>query len=172
MIAMGSPLKLQNSVSFGIVSATARHGSEIGAKHRYQCFDEMYNVVISTSSMIIFSRSDYIQTDAAINVGNSGGPLLNTDGEVVGINNMKAQGVDGISFAIPIDTANQVITQLLKHGTVLRPYIGMSMVNYYPSGRGSPSGKHLPPSFRVGDTYVQIAEITLGSPADVAGLMR
>jgi HtrA serine peptidase 2 len=150
VIAMGSPLQLQNSVSFGIVSATARHGSEIGAKH----------------------RSDYLQTDAAINVGNSGGPLLNINAEVVGINNMKAQGVDGISFAIPIDTANQVIPQLLEHKVVVRPYIGMNMINYYPSRRGSGKDRNLPSAFRVGDTYVQVADVTPGSPADVAGLER
>ena len=119
---------------------------------------------------MLFCRSDYIQTDAAINVGNSGGPLLNLDAEVVGINNMKAQGVDGISFAIPIDTANQVITQLLRHKKVVRPYIGMNMVNYYPSG--GKGGRNLPASFRVGDTYVQVAEVTSGSPAESAGLMR
>ena len=82
---------------------------------------------------------------------------------------MKAQGVDGISFAIPIDTANQVITQLLKYKTVIRPYIGMNMVNYYPTGK---NGKKLPPSFRVGETLVQIAEVNPGSPAEAAGLKR
>lgn len=94
---------------------------------------------------------------------------MNTSAEVVGINNMKAQGVDGISFAIPIDTANQVITQLLKYKTVIRPYIGMNMVNYYPSGKSS---KKLPASFRVGETLVQVAEVNPGSPAETAGLKR
>jgi len=103
VVALGSPLFLQNSVSFGIVSATARHGSEIGMEK---------------------NRTDFIQTDAAINVGNSGGPLVNLDGEVIGINSMKAQGVDGISFAIPIDTASIIVNQLMKNKRVVRPYIG------------------------------------------------
>lgn len=83
---------------------------------------------------------------------------------------MKAQGVDGISFAIPIDTANQVITQLLKHKTVIRPYIGMNMVNFYPTEIKAVT--NLPSSFRVGDTFVQVAEVSPGSPADVGGMMR
>lgn len=97
MIAIGSPMQLQNSVSFGIVSATARHASELGLSN---------------------NRSEYIQTDAAINVGNSGGPLVNLDGEVVGINTMKVKGTDGISLAIPMDTATQIIDQLVKYGKV------------------------------------------------------
>jgi S1-C subfamily serine protease len=91
------------------------------------------------------------------------------NGEVVGISNMKAAGVDGISFAIPIDTANQVITQLLRYKTVTRPYVGLNMVNYFPAGGNS---KKLPNSFRVGETLVQIVDVVPGSPAETAGLQR
>ncbi len=148
VIALGSPLQLQNSVTFGIVSALARHGSELGMNR---------------------NRTEYIQTDAAINVGNSGGPLLNTNGEVVGINNMKAQGVDGISFAIPIDTANVIITQLLRQKFVTRPYIGLQMANIVLDKKGS---NKLPHSFQVGDTVVQVVGVEAGSPAEHAGIKR
>jgi HtrA serine peptidase 2 len=107
--ALGSPFSLQNSVSAGIVSAVARHSSELGYPQK---------------------RGEFIQTDAAINSGNSGGPLINLDGEVIGINTMKVDGSVGISFAIPIDSAAQVIDQLLQKKVVTRPYLGMQMVNF------------------------------------------
>lgn len=107
--ALGSPFSLQNSVSAGIISAVARHSSELGYPQK---------------------GGEFIQTDAAINSGNSGGPLVNLDGEVIGINTMKVDGSVGISFAIPIDTASQVIDQLLQHKKVVRAYIGMQMVNF------------------------------------------
>jgi HtrA serine peptidase 2 len=81
VIALGSPMLLQNSVTFGIVSATARHGSDLG---------------------ISKSRSDYIQIDAAINQGNSGGPLVNVNGEVIGINTMKLAGGAGTIQFTPL----------------------------------------------------------------------
>lgn len=74
----------------------------------------------------------YIQTDAAINVGNSGGPLVNLDGEVIGINTMKVESSDGISFAIPIDYAKDVIGQLSSYGSVRRPYLGVKLLTVTP----------------------------------------
>lgn len=75
----------------------------------------------------------FIQTDAAINIGNSGGPLVNLDGEVIGINTMKVESVDGISFAIPIDYAKDILTQLTSHGEVRRPYLGVKLLTVTPS---------------------------------------
>jgi S1-C subfamily serine protease len=112
VVALGSPMQLQNSASFGIVSASVRHASELG---------------------LMNSRAEYIQTDAAINQGNSGGPLINLSGQVIGINVMKAQGADGISFAIPVDTASVVIRQLMDNKHVVRPYVGMRVREYIPS---------------------------------------
>lgn len=74
------------------------------------------------------NNMEYIQTDAAINSGNSGGPLLNLQGEVIGVNTMKAMGMDGIAFALPIDEVKRVVDQLQRHGKVLRPYLGLKFV--------------------------------------------
>ncbi len=155
VIAIGSPMHLQNSASLGIVSATARHASELGLSN---------------------NRSEYIQTDAAINVGNSGGPLVNLDGEVIGINTMKVKGTDGISFAIPIDIASQIIKQLLERGKVTRPYVGLKMAlakkmhrrggMYRQYGGGSAGGSD------DDETQIVVLDVVRGSPAHLAGLER
>jgi len=110
VIAVGSALRLQNTVTVGVVSALERTLTTLG----------------------LDKRMSYIQTDAAINVGNSGGPLLNLDGEVVGINTMTARGTQGVSFAIPIDIAKAVMQQLNKSGRVQRPYLGLRMLSLNP----------------------------------------
>ena len=103
VVAMGNPFGLDHSVSIGIVSAKGR---EISSNENRR-FD------------------DFIQTDAAINFGNSGGPLVNVKGEVVGINTaITAQG-SGIGFAIPINMAKNVLPQLKEKGSVSRGYLGV-----------------------------------------------
>ncbi|TMW68834.1 hypothetical protein Poli38472_006302 [Pythium oligandrum] len=143
--ALGSPFSLQNSVSAGIISAVARHSSELGFPQK---------------------GGEYIQTDAAINSGNSGGPLINLDGEVIGINTMKVDGSVGISFAIPIDTATQVIDQLLKHKKVVRAYIGMQMINF--NTRELKELARLFPDVKEG---VIVKSVVPGSPAHKGGLL-
>eukprot|EP00968_Pinguiococcus_pyrenoidosus_P008789 scaffold650_cov249-Pinguiococcus_pyrenoidosus.AAC.17 len=147
VVALGSPLTLQNSCTAGIVSALARHGSEIGMAN---------------------GRTDFIQTDAAINIGNSGGPLVNLAGEVVGISTLKAQGTDGIGFAIPMDSAWLVVKSLLKHGRVIRPYIGIKMVAVDPNGRGGGQPGQPKPN-RLG-LKVMVVEVAPLSPAAKAGV--
>ena len=103
-MAVGSPLGLDTTVTTGIISAVNREVESDGTK--YVC----------------------IQTDAAINSGNSGGALVNSEGKVIGINTLKlsGSGVEGIGFAIPINSTLDVISQLKDHNKVLRPYIGIT----------------------------------------------
>lgn len=104
VVAVGSPLGLDQTVTAGIVSAMGRRN--IGVQN----FDE------------------YIQTDAAINPGNSGGPLVNLDGELVGINTAIAStsgGYDGVGFAIPSSIVRPVVETLIRDGRVVRPWIGV-----------------------------------------------
>ena len=107
VMAVGSPLGLDTTVTQGIISAVNREVESEGTK--YVC----------------------IQTDAAINSGNSGGALVNSDGKVIGINTLKlsGSGVEGIGFAIPINSTLDVTDQLINHNKVLRPYIGISGIN-------------------------------------------
>ena len=106
-IAVGNPFGLDNTVTLGIVSNLNRNASKLG---------------------ITDKRLDLIQTDAAINPGNSGGPLLNADGEVVGINTLVRTGPGaGLGFAIPINRARQIASQLMASGRVTHPFIGVGL---------------------------------------------
>ena len=106
-IAMGNPFGLDNTVTLGIVSNLNRNASKLG---------------------ITDKRLELIQTDAAINPGNSGGPLLNADGEVVGINTLVRSGPGaGLGFAIPINRAREIARQLISSGRVAHPFIGVGL---------------------------------------------
>ncbi|XP_075468229.1 serine protease HTRA1 isoform X2 [Ascaphus truei] len=115
VVAIGSPFSLQNTVTTGIVSTTQRGGKELGLRN---------------------SDMDYIQTDAIINIGNSGGPLVNLDGEVIGINTLKFTA--GISFAIPSDKIRKFLAeshhrQSTGQGIRKKRYLGIRMLSLNPS---------------------------------------
>lgn len=138
-MAIGNPLGMQSSVTSGIVSAVNRNvTSEDGTT---------YNL---------------IQTDAAINSGNSGGALINAEGKVIGINTLKlsGSGIEGMGFAIPINDTIDIYKQLIEKGKVLRPYIGIGGVEL-----DEVSAKHydLP-------TGIYIKEINSNSPASSSDL--
>ena len=104
-LAIGNPLGVGQTITLGIVSATDKELSPEG-----------------------YSYQRYVQTDAAINPGNSGGALVNTNGELIGINTSivsKGGGSDGIGFAIPVDIAKYVLTQILEFGEVIRGFVGI-----------------------------------------------
>lgn len=106
-IAIGNPMGLDNTVTVGIISALGRSSSQVGVPNK---------------------RVSFIQTDAAINPGNSGGPLLNADGEVIGINTAIRADGQGLGFSIPIETALRIANELFTKGRVDHPYLGIHMV--------------------------------------------
>jgi Do/DeqQ family serine protease len=110
-IAIGNPLGLNNTVTTGIISAKDRSSSQVG---------------------ITDKRVDFLQTDAAINPGNSGGPLLNAQGEVIGVNTAIIQRAQGLGFAIPINRAQAIAEELIAKGKVDHPYLGVSMAPLTP----------------------------------------
>ena len=110
-IAVGNPLGFDNTVTLGIVSTLKRSSAQVGISDK---------------------RLDFIQTDAAINPGNSGGPLLNGQGEVIGINTAIRPDAMGIGFAIPIDKAKAIAGQLQRDGKVAHPYLGVQMLTLTP----------------------------------------
>lgn len=105
-MAVGNPLDLGTTITCGVVSALNRKVQDSEGSATYTC----------------------IQTDAAINSGNSGGALVNSQGQVIGINTLKVSstGVEGIGFAIPVNSTTDIINQLITYNTVKRPYIGIS----------------------------------------------
>jgi serine protease Do len=137
VVAIGNPFGLEHTVTAGIVSAKGR---VIGAG----------------------PYDDYIQTDTSINPGNSGGPLINMQGEVVGINTMIIAGGQGIGFAIPIDLAKGIVDQLADSGEVTRGWLGVTIQDL----KGD-----LAAYYGVKDRQgVLITDVVPGDPADQAGL--
>lgn len=137
VLAIGNPFGLSHTITAGIVSAKGR--------------------VIGSGPY-----DDFIQTDASINPGNSGGPLFDADGKVVGINTAIIAGGGGIGFAIPINIAKVVMTQLRDSGKVTRGYLGV---------RFQPLTPDLAKSFGLdSDKGALIASVEKGAPADKAGL--
>jgi serine protease Do len=140
VVAIGSPFGFENSVTAGIVSAKSR-------------------------SLASDSYVPFIQTDVAINPGNSGGPLLNLDGEVIGINSQiysRSGGYQGVSFAIPIDVAMNIEQQLLKDGKVSHGRMGVTIQEVSQS---------LAESFGLKNTAgALVSSVEKGSPAAAAGL--
>ncbi len=148
-IAIGNPLGLDNTVTAGIISATGRSSAEIGAADK---------------------RVSYIQTDAAINPGNSGGPLLNASGQVIGMNTAILRGTQGLGFAIPINTAQRIASQLIATGKVDHPFIGIQMVNLTPQIKSEINSDPNANMKIDVDRGTLIARVVRNSPAAKAGL--
>ncbi len=143
VVAIGNPFGLSHTLTAGIVSAKGR------------------------TSVGINDYEDFIQTDAAINPGNSGGPLVNLDGEVVGINTAifsRSGGHMGIGFAIPSNLANTIATQLIEHGEVTRGFLGIVV---------QPLTSELADMFGVKSSRgILVAKVAENSPAEKAGLRQ
>ncbi len=137
VLAIGSPFGLEQTVTAGIISAKGR--------------------IIGQGPF-----DDFLQTDAAINPGNSGGPLVNMNGEVIGINTAIVAGGQGIGFAIPMNLAKTIHTELLAKGKVSRGWLGVSVQPLTPELAKSFGAK--------GDKGVLIADVVQDSPANKAGL--
>ncbi|KAM4729391.1 serine protease HTRA1A [Anableps anableps] len=150
VVAIGSPFSLQNTVTTGIVSTTQRGGRELGLRN---------------------SDMDYIQTDAIINYGNSGGPLVNLDGEVIGINTLKVTA--GISFAIPSDKIRQFLAESYDRQSRGRAdgkkkYIGVRMMTLTPSLAKELKTRHRDFPDITSGAYVM--EVIAKTPAAIGGL--
>lgn len=148
-IAIGNPLGLDNTVTEGIISATGRSSGQVGIPDK---------------------RVNFIQTDAAINPGNSGGPLLNQNGEVIGINTAIIQGAQGLGFAIPIDTAQGISDQLIASGKVEHPFLGIQMVTLTPEVKQEINSNPNSGLSVYNDSGVLIVKVVPDSPAAKAGL--
>jgi S1-C subfamily serine protease len=142
VIAIGNPNGLQNTVTAGVVSATGR-------------------TLNSQNGRLI---ENIIQTDAALNPGNSGGPLVNSHGQVVGVNTAIIAMAQGICFAVPVNTARWVAGQLMTNGKVVRGYLGVSC-------QQQPIPPQIVRTFNLpGKSGVAVLQVTANSPAAKAGL--
>ncbi|MCM1981461.1 HhoA/HhoB/HtrA family serine endopeptidase [Lyngbya confervoides] len=148
-IAVGNPVGLDNTVTLGIVSTLHRSSAEIGIPDK---------------------RLEFIQTDAAINPGNSGGPLLNEQGQVIGINTAIRADAMGIGFAIPINKAKSLKDRLVRGEKILHPYIGLQMANLTPKlarqNNQDPNSPMILPEVE----GVLVMKVMQGTPAERAGI--
>jgi len=148
-IAIGNPLGLDNTVTAGIISATGRSSAQIRVPDK---------------------RVSFIQTDAAINPGNSGGPLLNERGQVIGVNTAIIGGAQGLGFAIPIDTAQEIAEELIAKGRVDHPYLGIQMRTLTPAVREVINAE-APDNLKIdAEAGVVVLRVQRNSPAAQAGL--
>ena len=150
-IAVGNPLGLDNTVTLGIVSTLKRSSASVGIPDK---------------------RLDFIQTDAAINPGNSGGPLLNQNGEVIGINTAIRADAMGIGFAIPINKAKEIKDQLVAGESIAHPYLGVQIATLTPDiarrNNEDPNAGVLLPEV----AGVLVIRVVPNTPAADAGLRR
>ncbi|NEQ25533.1 MAG: trypsin-like serine protease [Microcoleus sp. SIO2G3] len=150
-IAVGNPLGLDNTVTLGIVSTLNRSSALVGIPDK---------------------RLEFIQTDAAINPGNSGGPLLNAQGEVIGINTAIRANAAGIGFAIPINKAKEITPQLARGERIAHPYLGVQIATLTPDlakqNNDNPNASVILPEVN----GVLVIGIVPNSPAASAGLRR
>jgi S1-C subfamily serine protease len=143
VVAIGNPLGFESTVTAGVISALGRS-------------------LRSRSGRLI---EDVIQTDAALNPGNSGGPLVSSRGEVIGINTAIIQGAQGICFAVASNTAQFVLSELIQHGRVRRSYIGIS-------GQTAPVSRRHAHNAEIGNASgAMVTGLEPNGPAAVAGLM-
>ena len=150
VIAIGSPLgEFRNTVTVGVISATGR--------------------VLDTGNG--YFMEDLLQTDAAINQGNSGGPLVNLNGELVGINTLIVRGgngssatVEGLGFAVPSNTVSLIAQRIIETGYFARPYLGVNWQNITPS---------IARRYRLATEWgAYVTRVASGSPAAQAGIQR
>jgi Do/DeqQ family serine protease len=164
VIAIGNPFGFSSTVTTGVISAVNRS---------FRADNRTYY--------------DFIQTDASINPGNSGGPLINADGELIGINTAIYAGAQGIGFAIPIQRAKRIVSDLIAYGEVIQPWIGLAVQDLDPSlaryfsvsqakgvlvARVEPDSPASRAGFREGDVVVAIAGRPVASVEDYHARMR
>jgi serine protease Do len=143
VIAVGNPYIYEHTVTVGVVSAKGRKLNDISKD---------------------YSLDEFIQTDAAINFGNSGGPLLNVNGEVVGVNSAVSSVGQGIGFAVPINIAREILPQLKTSGHVSRGYLGIKLSNVTPDYKDT---------FGLKDTRGALVQsVERGLPGDKAGIRQ